>query len=97
MLVAGSGIGWFTSQTVERTGLDQLPAHLEQEYGITVSALSELDVGVPEAFVHPDFVPVNAIATASGPGLPILDWTNAGRGPRGWSLGFILGPRPLAT
>jgi Ser/Thr protein kinase RdoA (MazF antagonist) len=51
-------------------------------------------VGLPEAFVHPDFVPVNAIAAADpeadGPGLTIVDWTNAGRGPRVWSLGFVL-------
>jgi Ser/Thr protein kinase RdoA (MazF antagonist) len=45
--------------------------------------------GLPEAFVHPDFVPVNAIGGSDG--LPtIVDWTNAGRGPRIWSLGFVL-------
>jgi hypothetical protein len=46
MLVAHAGIGWFTSQTFTRTGLDRLPAHLEQEYGITLSGVTELDVGV---------------------------------------------------
>src|ERR1700760_388647 len=44
--MAGRGIGWFTSQTFERTGLDQLPAHPEHEYGIAVSGAPELDVGV---------------------------------------------------
>jgi Ser/Thr protein kinase RdoA (MazF antagonist) len=45
--------------------------------------------GLPEAFVHPDFVPVNAIGGFEG--LPtIVDWTNAGHGPRIWSLGFVL-------
>jgi Ser/Thr protein kinase RdoA (MazF antagonist) len=49
-------------------------------------------VGLPEAFVHPDFVPVNAITAGDDPtARPIIvDWTNAGRGPRVWSLGFVL-------
>jgi Ser/Thr protein kinase RdoA (MazF antagonist) len=44
---------------------------------------------LPHAFVHPDFVPANAISTADGK-LAIVDWTGAGRGPRLWSLGFLL-------
>ncbi len=44
---------------------------------------------LPHAFVHPDFVPANAIPTADE-GLVIVDWTGAGRGPRLWSLGFLL-------
>ena len=44
---------------------------------------------LPHAFVHPDFVPANAVATAGGK-LAIVDWTGAGRGPRLWSLGFLL-------
>lgn len=44
---------------------------------------------LPHAFVHPDFVPANAISTADGK-LAIIDWTGAGRGPRLWSLGFLL-------
>jgi len=39
--------------------------------------------------VHPDFVPANAIPTAEEK-LAIVDWTGAGRGPRLWSLGFLL-------
>jgi hypothetical protein len=49
LLVAPSGIAWFTSQVFTRTGLDQLPAHLEQEYGVAVSGVAELDVGVYRA------------------------------------------------
>jgi Ser/Thr protein kinase RdoA (MazF antagonist) len=55
---------------------------------------------LPHAFVHPDFVPANAIPTDEGT-FVIVDWTGAGRGPRLWSLGFLLwaagarGPRLL--
>ncbi len=44
---------------------------------------------LPHGFVHPDFVPANAISTAEEK-LAIVDWTGAGRGPRLWSLGFLL-------
>jgi Ser/Thr protein kinase RdoA (MazF antagonist) len=44
---------------------------------------------LPHAFVHPDFVPANAISTADAK-LAIVDWAGAGRGPRQWSLGFLL-------
>jgi len=44
---------------------------------------------LPHALVHPDFVAENAIPTAEQK-LVIVDWTGAGRGPRLWSLGFLL-------
>jgi Ser/Thr protein kinase RdoA (MazF antagonist) len=44
---------------------------------------------LPQAFVHPDFVPANAI-TAEDARPIIIDWANSGRGPRVWSLGFLL-------
>lgn len=44
---------------------------------------------LPHALVHPDFVPANAIPTPDDR-LVIVDWTGAGRGPRLWSLGFLL-------
>ena len=44
---------------------------------------------LPQAFVHTDFVPANAISTADAK-LAIVDWAGAGRGPRLWSLGFLL-------
>jgi Ser/Thr protein kinase RdoA (MazF antagonist) len=57
-----------------------------------LAAAAASTVGLPEAFVHPDFVPVNAITRPDEPAGPptIVDWTNAGRGPRVWSLGFVL-------
>jgi aminoglycoside phosphotransferase (APT) family kinase protein len=44
---------------------------------------------LPHALVHPDFVLANAIPTPDEK-LVIVDWTGAGRGPRLWSLGFLL-------
>ncbi|MGD0833769.1 MAG: phosphotransferase [Candidatus Dormibacteria bacterium] len=44
---------------------------------------------LPQALLHPDFVPVNAVQTAEGR-LVMVDWTGAGRGPRLWSLAFLL-------
>jgi Ser/Thr protein kinase RdoA (MazF antagonist) len=44
--------------------------------------------GLPEAFIHPDPVPKNAIFTADGPIL--VDWTSAGRGPRLASMALVL-------
>jgi Ser/Thr protein kinase RdoA (MazF antagonist) len=43
---------------------------------------------LPHCVVHPDFVPANAIRGEHGP--VIVDWAGAGRGPRLWSLGFLL-------
>ena len=44
---------------------------------------------LPQAFVHPDFVPANAITKADGSTV-IVDSTGAGRGSRLWSLAFLL-------
>jgi hypothetical protein len=44
--VTRGGIGGFTRQVFTRTAVDQLPTHLEQQYGIEVAAVTELDVGV---------------------------------------------------
>jgi Ser/Thr protein kinase RdoA (MazF antagonist) len=53
-------------------------------------ALSTADGGdgLPEALVHPDPAPKNAIFTAEGPVL--VDWTSAGRGPRLPSMTLVL-------
>ena len=56
-----------------------------------MNAVAELDdcTDLPHAFVHPDFVPANAIEGADG-GITVIDWAGSGRGPRLWSLGFLL-------
>ena len=43
---------------------------------------------LPHCIVHPDFVPANAIRGERSP--VIVDWAGASRGPRLWSLGFLL-------
>ena len=56
-----------------------------------IEAVAELDdcSDLPHAFVHPDFVPANAIENGDGT-VTIVDWAGSGRGPRLWSLGFLL-------
>ncbi len=44
---------------------------------------------LPQALIHPDFVPANTIAGPDG-GLALVDWTGAGRGPRLYPLAFLL-------
>jgi Ser/Thr protein kinase RdoA (MazF antagonist) len=44
--------------------------------------------GLPEALTHPDFVLANVVATPGG--MVLADWAGAGRGPRIWSLAFLL-------
>lgn len=53
-----------------------------------VSALDTCE-DLRHCFVHPDMVPLNAIEKDDG-SLAIVDWANAGRGPRLWSLGMAL-------
>lgn len=56
-----------------------------------LAELLDLDdcADLPHALVHPDFVPANAILRPQR-GVVIVDWAGAGRGPRLWSLGFLL-------
>jgi Ser/Thr protein kinase RdoA (MazF antagonist) len=53
-----------------------------------LASLSDFST-LPTAFIHPDFVPQNALPTTDER-LVIIDWAGAGRGPRVWSLGFLL-------
>jgi Ser/Thr protein kinase RdoA (MazF antagonist) len=52
-----------------------------------VGALDDAQ-GLPEALTHPDFVLANVVATSGG--MVLVDWAGAGRGPRAWSLAFLL-------
>ena len=63
----------------ERAAFDALRAEV---------AVLDAAEGLPEGLIHPDFVLANVIATPGG--MVLVDWTGAGRGPRLWSLAFLL-------
>ena len=64
-------------------------AHRAEYDSLREAAVSAEDCeGLPQALVHPDFVPPNAIAAADG--ITLVDWTGAGLGPRLWPLAFLL-------
>jgi hypothetical protein len=52
-----------------------------------VAALDAAE-GLPDALTHPDFVLANVVATPDG--TILVDWAGAGRGPRVWSLAYLL-------
>ncbi len=45
--------------------------------------------GLPEALIHPDLTPPNAIPQGDEPPV-IIDWIGVGRGPRIWPLAYLL-------
>ena len=74
----------------------RVPAEHRQLYELITELLPEGDdaKGLPEAFIHPDPVRNNVVATPSGP--VFVDWAGAGTGPRLASLAGLLhsaGPR----
>jgi Ser/Thr protein kinase RdoA (MazF antagonist) len=54
---------------------------------VEVAALDAAD-GLPQGLIHPDFVLANVVAAPGG--MVLVDWAGAGRGPRLWSLAFLL-------
>ncbi len=52
-----------------------------------IRALDTAD-GLPPALTHPDFVLPNVVATPDS--MVLVDWAGAGRGPRAWTLAFLL-------
>jgi Ser/Thr protein kinase RdoA (MazF antagonist) len=72
-------VGYLFTDDGERAPFEALCAE--------VAALDAAD-GLPEAFTHPDFVLANVVAT--GDEMILVDWAGAGRGPRLWSLAFLL-------
>jgi Ser/Thr protein kinase RdoA (MazF antagonist) len=75
----------------------RLVAELDRPPAALVELLADADdgAGLPEALVHPDLTPANAIPRGAQPPV-IIDWIGVGRGPRVWPLAFLLfvaGPR----
>ncbi|MDQ7093535.1 phosphotransferase [Desulfosporosinus sp. PR] len=60
-------------------------------YETLLNELRQLDDlhDMPQALIHPDFVPSNMIKVEVG-NWAVIDWSGAGRGPRIFSLGFLL-------
>ncbi len=69
----------------------RVPDSQRSLYATLRAELSQAETcdGLPQALIHPDFVPANAI-TSREHGTVLVDWTGAGRGPRLWSLAFLL-------
>jgi Ser/Thr protein kinase RdoA (MazF antagonist) len=67
------------------------PARDLAHFGALSDALDRADAceGLPQALIHPDFVLANVVATPE-PSMVLVDWAGAGRGPRLWSLAFLL-------
>jgi Ser/Thr protein kinase RdoA (MazF antagonist) len=67
-------------------GVRELP-----HFGVLADALEAVDAGdgLPEALIHPDPVLANVVAAEDGD-MVLVDWAGAGRGPRLWSLAFLL-------
>jgi Ser/Thr protein kinase RdoA (MazF antagonist) len=68
-----------------------VPVEHRMLYDVLRGELADLPdfSNLPTAFIHPDFVPRNALPTADER-LVVIDWAGAGRGPRVWPLGFLL-------
>ena len=67
-----------------------IPGDQRAAYEALCAEVAALDAGdgLPEALTHPDFVLANVVATSDG--MVFVDWAGAGRGPRLWSLAFLL-------
>jgi len=67
-----------------------IPDSEREAYAAFKAEIDALDTadGLPEGFTHPDFVLANVVATPGG--MVLVDWAGAGRGPRVWSLAFLL-------
>jgi len=69
----------------------QAPARDLTHFSALAEALAAADAceGLPQAFVHADFVLGNVVAGTDGE-MVLVDWAGSGLGPRLWSLAFLL-------
>ncbi len=70
---------------------DAVPARERPLHAALRRELADADggEGLPQALLHPDFALANVIASPDR-GMVLVDWTGAGRGPRAWSLAFLV-------
>jgi hypothetical protein len=91
-----SGGGWHRLGATPSREIDEA-LRLGGQIGPAVGELAGADdgTGLPEALIHADLTPPNAVPRGDQPPV-IIDWIGAGRGPRAWPLAFLLfaaGPR----
>lgn len=89
-----AGGGWHRLGTTPTAEVDAALALADESSSIPtelLDALAEADdgTGLPQALIHPDLVPANAIPQGGNPPV-IIDWIGVGRGPRLWPLAFLL-------
>lgn len=102
-----AGGGWHRLGPTPSTEIDAalaLGGQLGPSVAEAVEALADADDGggLPEALIHADLTPPNAVPQGDRPPV-IIDWIGVGRGPRIWPLAFLLfasgpagAPRTLA-
>jgi hypothetical protein len=95
-----SGGGWHRLGATPSDEIDEalrLGGQIGPSAGELVDTLAAADdgTGLPEALIHADLTPPNAVPRGDQPPV-IIDWIGTGRGPRVWPLAFLLftaGPR----
>jgi Ser/Thr protein kinase RdoA (MazF antagonist) len=95
-----AGGGWHRLGATPSHEIDEalrLGAQVGTSIAEVVEALADADdgTGLPEALIHADLTPPNAVPQGEQPPV-IIDWIGVGRGPRIWPLAFLIfaaGPR----
>jgi Ser/Thr protein kinase RdoA (MazF antagonist) len=89
-----SGGGWHRLGATPSHEIDEalrLGSQVGPSVAELVDALADADdgVGLPEALIHADLTPANAVPQGDQPPV-VIDWIGVGRGPRIWPLAFLL-------
>ena len=89
-----AGGGWHRLGATPSREIDQalaLGGHVGSSVAELVDTLAGADDGdgLPEALIHADLTPSNAVPQGEQPPV-IIDWIGVGRGPRIWPLAFLL-------
>ena len=89
-----AGGGWHRLGPTPTSEIDQalfLAGEIGPSVGELVDTLAEADdgAGLPEALIHADLTPPNAVPRGDQAPV-IIDWIGVGRGPRVWPLAFLL-------
>ena len=88
-----AGGGWHRLGPTPSHEIDQalaLGGHVGSSVAELVDTLADADdgTGLPEALIHADLTPANAVPRGEQPPV-IIDWIGVGRGPRIWPLAFL--------